>query len=62
MIRPTISPNNPRALAKISITNILTNNEALAASANAAPEPTDPTAVPHIKLQNPTVAPPQNTA
>jgi hypothetical protein len=39
MYIPTIKPNRPIALPKISTIRIFTNNAELAASARAAPEP-----------------------
>lgn len=57
---PTISPNKPIALPKISTINILTNNDEFAASAKAAPDPTIPTAKPQNKLTNPTIKPAPN--
>jgi hypothetical protein len=39
MYIPTIKPNRPIALPKISTIRIFTNNAELAASASAAPEP-----------------------
>lgn len=59
---PTINPKRPIAEAKISITNIFTNNAEFSASAKAAPLPVVPTAIPQTKLHNPTVKPPQNKA
>jgi hypothetical protein len=47
IIIPIMSPNNPRALPKISITNILMKVDGSWASANAAPLPVTPT---HILL------------
>ena len=43
IIIPTMTPNNPRALPKISIIKILTNKVLFYASAKAAAEPTIPT-------------------
>lgn len=58
----TITPNRPIAEAKISMMRILTKSEGLAASANAAPEPTTPTQTPQKRLHKPTVSPPPNIA
>ena len=56
----TISPNSPMALAKISITRILTNSFWSCASASAVAEPDTPIATPQNRLQKPTVSPDQN--
>lgn len=57
MYMPTIKPKRPMALPKISTIKILTNKEELAASANAAPEPTTPTAIPQNRFTRPTLMP-----
>jgi hypothetical protein len=57
IIIPIITPNNPKALAKISTTNIFTNNVELAASDSAALLPTTPTHNPHAKLDHPVTDP-----
>ncbi len=44
---PTITPNNPRALPKISTTKILTNDYGFCASAIAHPLPDIPTQTLH---------------
>lgn len=54
---PTIKPNKPMALPKISMIKILTNSAEFAASAIAAPEPTTPTQSPQNKFTSPTVIP-----
>jgi hypothetical protein len=54
---PTITPNKPRALPKISMMRILTNVEGVCASARAAPDPVTPTANPQKKLESPTEIP-----
>ena len=59
-IIPTITPNKPMALPKISTIRIFTNNAAFWASAKAAPLPIIPTQIPHAKLENPTVSPAPN--
>ena len=56
-IIPTITPNRPRALPKISIIRILTNVDGVWASARAQPEPVTPTQTPHTKLDIPTDRP-----
>jgi len=50
MIMPTITPNNPSALPKISIIRILTKSVPFCASASAHPEPVIPTQMPQNKL------------
>lgn len=45
---PTITPNNPKALPKISTTKILTNESGFWASAMAHPLPDTPTQILHI--------------
>lgn len=57
---PTITPNKPIALPKISTIKIFTNNAAFCASAKAAPLPIIPTQIPHDKLERPTVKPAPN--
>lgn len=47
---PTITPNNPKALPKISTTKILTNESGFWASAMAQPLPDTPTQILHIIL------------
>lgn len=42
---PTITPNNPKALPKISITRIFTKVSGVWASAKANPDPVTPTAM-----------------
>lgn len=54
---PTITPNSPRALPKISIMRILTNVEGVWASAKAQPAPVTPTHTPQNKFDNPTERP-----
>lgn len=44
-IIPTITPNNPRALPKISTTKILTKESGFCASAIAQPLPDTPTQI-----------------
>jgi len=68
-IIPTITPNNPKALPKISITRIFTNVSAVYASARAQPLPVIPTQTlryiynyPHKRFENPTEIPVQNIA
>lgn len=56
---PTIKPNKPIADPKISTIKILTNNDELAASEIAAPDPTIPTDIPQKRFTNPTVTPAQ---
>ena len=58
----TMTPNNPSALPKISITKIFTNNVGFAASASAHELPTTPTHIPHTKFAKPHVNPLANTA
>jgi len=62
MIIPTITPNNPSALPKISITKIFTNKVGFCASLNAQLLPTVPTQIPHTRFANPTVKPDANIA
>lgn len=54
---PTITPNSPRALPKISIIRILTNVAGVWASARAQPAPVTPTQTPQNKLERPTERP-----
>jgi len=56
---PTITPNNPSALPKISITSILTNVSGVWASLRAQPLPVIPTQIPHTRLETPTDIPVQ---
>ena len=53
-------PKRPMAEPKISMMRILTKSVESAASANAAPDPTMPTQIPHARLQMPTVSPAPN--
>ena len=62
MIIPTITPNKPSALPKISITKIFTNKAGFCASLNAQLLPTVPTQIPHTRFANPTVIPDANIA
>ena len=59
---PTITPNKPRALPKISIIRIFTNVEGVCASAKAHPDPVTPTQTPQNKLERPTDTPAPNRA
>ena len=54
---PTITPNSPRALPKISIIRIFTNVDGVYASDNAHPAPVTPTQTPQNKLERPTERP-----
>jgi hypothetical protein len=54
---PTMTPNRPRALPKISIIRILTNVEGVCESANAAPDPVTPTQIPQKRFERPTDRP-----
>ena len=51
---PTITPNKPNALPKISMISILTKVDGVYASASAQPAPTTPTQTPHTKFDKPT--------
>lgn len=57
-----MSPNKPMMLPKTSMTSILTKSVGSAASASAAVAPVIPTQTPHMRLQAPTVKPPQKSA
>jgi hypothetical protein len=52
-----MTPNNPRALPKISIMRILTKVEGVWASAKAQPDPVTPTQTPQNKFERPTERP-----
>jgi len=54
---PTMTPNKPSALPKISTTKILTKSVGFCASDSAHELPTTPTQMPHTKLASPTVRP-----
>lgn len=54
---PIITPNSPRADAKISTMRIFTNRDAFWASERAHEEPTMPTLRPQNRLDKPTVIP-----
>lgn len=56
-IIPTITPNSPRALPKISMIRILTKVEGVYASAKAQPAPVTPTQMPQNKFERPTDKP-----
>ena len=49
-----MTPNNPRALPKISIIRILTNVDGVYESASAAPAPVIPTHIPQTRFEIPT--------
>lgn len=51
MYIPTIKPNSPIALPKISIISILTKSEEFAASDNAAPDPVGNNNIKNISLE-----------
>lgn len=59
---PMITPNNPKALPKISMMRILTKVDGVCASARAAPEPVTPTQIPQQRLERPTARPAPNKA
>ena len=59
---PTMTPNNPKALPKISMIRIFTKVDGVCASASAAPAPVTPTAIPQQRLDNPTESPAPNRA
>ena len=52
-----MTPNNPRALPKISIMRILTKVDGVCESASAAPAPVIPTHIPHTRFESPTESP-----
>lgn len=54
-------PKRPMTEPKISTTRTLTKSWASAASAMAQFDPVIPTAIPHDKLERPTVKPPQKS-
>ena len=54
---PTMTPNNPSALPKISITRIFTKSEEFWASDNAQLLPIIPTHNPQTRLAKPTIIP-----
>jgi hypothetical protein len=56
-IIPIMTPNNPRALPKISIIKILTKVDGVYTSARAQPAPVTPTATPQNKFDRPTDIP-----
>lgn len=51
---PTMTPNSPKALPKISIMRILTKVDGVWASASAHPAPVTPTHTPQNKFERPT--------
>ena len=53
-IIPTITPNKPRALPKISMIRILTKVDGVCASAKAQPAPVTPTQIPQNRFERPT--------
>lgn len=57
-----MSPKSPRILPNTSTMRILTKRFGSAASPSAAVAPVMPTETPHIRLQAPTVSPPQKMA
>jgi hypothetical protein len=59
---PTITPNSPSALPKISMMRILTKVEGVCASAKAQPAPVTPTQTPQNKFDRPTDSPAPNRA
>lgn len=52
-----MTPNNPSALPKISIINILTKVLGVYESASAHPAPVTPTHTPQKRLERPTLKP-----
>lgn len=62
MITPTITPNSPMALAKISIIRIRTKSCGRCASAIAQELPTAPTEIPQERFDRPTMRPTANMA
>ena len=54
---PIMTPNNPRALPKISTIRIFTKVEGVCASARAHPEPVTPTHTPQKRFERPTERP-----
>jgi hypothetical protein len=54
---PTMTPNRPKALPKISMIRILTKVDGVCESARAQPEPVIPTQTPQKRFDRPTERP-----